>query len=199
MSVDKQENPKVPADVVTANQAQAMAVGELIRLRAVQEEDLAALAALLAESPRPREPLPWTIQRLRKKFEAEKTQGFWTEKWRIYLAVRLSDGQVVGYIDERVRWICRDLHFHVAARESDRDELGRDMLATYMRLTLDWHNQVRVEAWVPACEQQAAGWLTDAGFELEAVFSEVFMYQGHPEAEQLWGWVNPQLESGAGS
>jgi len=106
---------------------------------------------------------------------------------------------VVGYIDERVRWICRDLHFHVATRESDRDELGRDMLATYMRLTLDWHNQVRIEAWVPACEQQAPAWLTDAGFELEAVFDEVFMYQGRPEAEQLWGWVNPQLSSGAGS
>jgi RimJ/RimL family protein N-acetyltransferase len=173
-------------------------MGELIRLRAVQEEDLESLAALLAESPRPREPLPWTVQRLKKKFEAEKTQGLWTEKRHFYLAVRLSDGQVVGYIDEREQWICRDLHFHVASRESARDELGRDMLATYMRLTLDWFDQVRIEAWVPACEQQAQQWLADSGFQLEVVFEEMFMHQGRPEAEQLWGWVNPQLESGAG-
>jgi len=199
MSVDKQESQRVPADVVTANQAQAMAVGELVRLRAVQEEDLAVLAALLAESPRPREPLPWTAQRLRKQYEAEKTLGLWTEKRRIYLAVRLSDGHVVGYIDERVQWICRDLHFHVASLEPDRDELGRDMLAAYMQLTLDWHNQVRIEAWVPACDQQAQSWLAGAGFELEVVFNEVFMHQGRPEAEQLWGWVNQQLVGEANS
>jgi RimJ/RimL family protein N-acetyltransferase len=192
----QQEPAKVPEDVIAAGQAQAMATGEHIRLRAVLEEDLERLAALLAESPRPREPQPWTEQRLRKQFEAEKTLGLWTEKRRFYLAVRLGDGQVVGYLDERKQRVCRDLHFHVFDGEPDRDELGRDMLAAYMRLTLDWYEQVRIEAWVPACEQQAQQWLVDAGFQLEVVFEEMFMYQGRPEAEQLWGWINPRLENG---
>lgn len=199
MSEAKHDTPKVPEDVAAAGQAQAMATGAYVRLRAVQEEDLAELAALLAETPCPRELLPWTTQRLRKKFNAEKDPGLWGKKERIYVAVRIADGQVVGYIDECVRGVCREPRLHIAARAADRNELGNDMLATYMQSLLDWHDQVRVEAYLLACEEQKQQWLTAAGFELEASLSDMYMHQGKPEALQIWGWVNPRLENGAGS
>jgi len=199
MSEEKKETPKVPEDVIADGQAQTMATGAYIRLRAVQEEDLAVLAALMAETPCPRQLVPWTTQRLKKKYNDEKEPGLWGRQNRFYLAVRIADGQIIGYIDEREQWVCRDLHLHVADREPDRDQLGEDMLATYMRLILEWHDQVRIEAWLLACEEQKQGWLASAGFEREVVFAEMFMHQGRPEAEQLWGWISPRFENGAGS
>jgi RimJ/RimL family protein N-acetyltransferase len=193
----KKDTPKVPEDVIAAGQAQCLGTGSYIRLRAVQEEDLAQLAALMAATPCLRELLPWTAQRLKKKFNDEKEPGLWGRRDRVYLAVRIADGQIIGYIDERERWICRELHLHVAADAADRDALGHDMLAAYMQVVLDWHDQVRVEAHVLACEQQKQQWLATAGFELEASFSEYHMYRGSPEALQFWGWINPRLEDGA--
>ncbi len=199
MSEARTDAPKVPADVIAGRQAQSMATGTYVRLRAVQEEDLEQLAALMAATPCPRELLPWTAQRLRKKYNDEKEPGLWGRRDRVYLAVRIADGKVVGYIDERERWICRDLHLHVAADAADRDALGSDMLAAYMRMVLDWHDQPRFEAHVLACEDHKQQWLAAAGFELEVSFSEYFMHQGRPEALQFWGWINPGVADGAHS
>lgn len=196
MSMELKETPKVPEDVIAAGQKQTMAAGRHVRLRAAQEEDLEALAALLAETPCPRELLPWTTQRLKKKYNDEKEPGLWGRRDRCYLAVRISDGQIIGYIDERQYWVFRDLHLHVADNAADRNALGQDMLAAYMQLVLDWHDQVRLEVFLLECEEQKQQWLAAAGFEREAVFSDYYIHEGRPESLHIWGWINPRLQSG---
>jgi RimJ/RimL family protein N-acetyltransferase len=196
MSLEKKEMPKAPEDVIAAGQAQNMATGTFIRLRAVQEEDLEQLAALLAQTPCPRELLPWTTQRLKKKYNDEKEPGLWGRRERLYLAVRVADGQLVGYIDERERWTCRDIHLHVADGAEDRDALGGDMLSAYMRMILDWHDQVRFEVFLLASETQKQQWLAAAGFEREVVFTDYYMHEGRSDSLYIWGWINPRLENG---
>ena len=51
--------------------------GEHIVLRPVLEKDLEQLAPLMAQNPCERKPTPWTLQRLKKKFEDEKDPGLW--------------------------------------------------------------------------------------------------------------------------
>jgi hypothetical protein len=91
------------------------------------------------------------------------------------------------------------VHLHIAASTEDRDALGRDMLAAYMQLVLDWHDQVRFEVFLLDCEKQKQQWLAAAGFEREVVFTDYYMHEGRPESLHIWGWVNPRLESGAES
>jgi hypothetical protein len=71
------------------------------------------------------------------------------------------------------------------------------MLAAYMQLVLDWHDQVRLEAFVLAGENPKQKWLAAAGFEREVVFTDYYMHEGRPESLQIWGWINPRLDSGA--
>jgi hypothetical protein len=70
------------------------------------------------------------------------------------------------------------------------------MLAAYMQLILDWHEQVRIEVFLLACEKQKQQWLTAAGFEREVVFTDYYMHEGRPESLHIWGWINPRLQNG---
>jgi len=168
--------------------------GEHVGLRAVIEGELDALAALMSECPLVmRESQPWTGQKLRKQYGDEKEPGLWTEKRKTYAVVDRG-GALAGFIVQRSRENqLYECSLHVADARDGRDALGRDLLACYMKLLLDWSDPVRIETYILAVEEQKAGWLKSAGFELEASFEEMYMFRGEPATGQIWGWVNPRV------
>lgn len=181
---------QLPAPAAT--EERGFAAGELVVLRPVQETDLAELAQLLAENPYDRHPQPWTPQRLKQKFEDKDKPGLWQERERYFSVVRKTGG-VVGFIHEEDN----DGHtgmwwnsLHIAAALPDREALGRDMLAAYIAYKRRWHNPLRIEFSLAACELDEARWLEEAGFELEVALDDAVLYQGRPQAELVYSWIS---------
>jgi hypothetical protein len=195
--MQKQESQELTQRIAELEHSQRFVEGELAGLRAVTESELDALAALMSECPLVlREMQPWTGQKLRKQFNDEKDPGLWAEKRKTYSVVDRT-GLLCGFIVQRSRENqIFECSLHIADTRPDRDALGRDLLACYMQLLRDWSDPVRIETYILAAEEQKAGWLRDAGFELEASFEEMYMHRGEAATGQIWGWVNPRVIDG---
>lgn len=165
-------------------------------LRPVLEEDLAALAPLLASNPGEPDRLPWTHQRLKKKFEDEKEPGLWGKSMRMLTAVRRDSGEVIGYVKEQkdenpgVFWA----HMHVADGAGDRDTLGPDIIAAYLAYKQRWHDPLRVGFNALGCEADKAGWLETCGFPLELRRERMVLWLGKPEAICTYAWYSDRLK-----
>ena len=169
---------------------QGFAEGGHVVLRPVKEDDLRELARLLAENPYERERLPWTYQRLKKKFEDKDKPGLWDKERKTYVVLRKSGG-VVGFIQETVwqsgkHWC----ELHVADRLADRDTLGADLVQAYFAYMQKWYRPWRISFAILALEQQKADWLTSAGFEKELLFEQAVFYEGKPEALCYFTWIS---------
>ena len=117
--------------------------GEHVVLRPVREADLPELARLLAENPYEREPLPWTHQRLKQKFEDKEKPGLWEDEKRIFAIARKSGG-LVGFVRENQDWsptICWNaMHVDQAAPDRDAVIAARDVDTIY-EVPLAFHDQ----------------------------------------------------------
>ncbi len=169
------------------------AEGRHVVLRPVLEADLADLARLMAENPQ--ESLPWTLQRLKKKFESEKEPGLWGKTDRVFVAVR-THGGVVGYLTERqskqagIFWGFT----HVADGLDDRGELGRDLISAYLAYKQKWHNPLRLSFDILGCEDEKAAWLQAGGFALELKCERMVMHLGRPESICTYAWYSDELK-----
>jgi len=167
--------------------------GGHVVLRPVKEQDLPELARLLAENPFEREPLPWTYQRLKQKFEDKEKPGLWEDRTHYFTIVRKTGG-VVGFLHESEDFnpgVCWN-RLHIDEAAADRDLLGPDAIWAYLEYKRRWHNPHRLSFNILRPEEDKAGWLTQAGFELELVMERVLLYRGVPEAECLYTWLSPQ-------
>lgn len=170
------------------------AEGEHVVLRPVKEDDLRDLAALLAECPCEEKPMPWTHQRLKKKFEDEKEPGLWGKRERHYAVLRKTGG-VVGFLHERDDWSVGIFWcvMHVAEALEDRDELGRDVIAAYLAYKRRWHDPLRISFNALDPEQAKIAWLEHCGLELELTQERYALYQGEPVALKMYTWLGPRL------
>lgn len=176
-------------ETTTTAMERGFAEGELVVLRPVKEDDLRPLAQLMAENPYEHDPTPWTHQRLKQKFEDKEKPGLWERESKVYSVVR-KIGDVVGYIREATQWenMCWcELHIHDGL--ADRDEHGRDLLATYLRYKQRWHKPRRISFALLMLEEQKIGWLTAAGFEQELVFDAAALHLGEPVAIAYFTWI----------
>ncbi|MBN2080971.1 hypothetical protein JW859_02065 [bacterium] len=174
------------------NKQQGFAEGQHVVLRPVLEDDLAALAGLMAENPL--EPLPWTLQRLKNKFEDKDEPGLWGKTARHFVIVR-HNGEVVGFLKESDD-SNRGMHWnelHIKDGLADRDVLGVDTLTAYLAYKQKWHNPLRISFDVLRPETEKATWMVEAGFELELTQERVLFYRGQPEARCLYTWFSEEL------
>lgn len=174
------------------------AEGEHLVLRPVKEADLPELAALMAENPCEYKPLPWTHQRLKKKYEDKDKPGLWDERAKTLVAVRRAGG-VVGFISEERQgddmfW-CK---LHIGDGLSDRGALLADMLSAYRAYKERWHQPRRITFDVLRCEEEKIAALESAGFELEITFERHLLYQGRPEALCLYVWLSDWVKQAPG-
>jgi len=180
---------------VESKPERGFAEGEHVILRPVGENDLRELARLMAECPLLDKQLPWTHQRLKKQFEDEKDPGLWKERDKYFAAVRRERG-LVGFLHEREDWN-RGMYWdsvHVDDRLADRDELGRDIVATYLAYKQRWTDLLRVSFDVLRPEQAKAEWLTASGFELELTRERMVLYLGKAEAILTYTWLSDVLK-----
>lgn len=184
---------------VIANEAQperGFTAGELVVLRPVKEADLSVLARLLAENPYDREPEPWTLQRLKQKFEDKDKPGLWDDQKGRYFTIARRSGGVVGYLYEEFEWAHRGIlwnRFYLGQDLPDRDALGRDALQAYFAYKQRWHDPLRIAFSIASVQPQEAQWLADAGYELELTLPDAVLYRGEPASELLYSWISPQL------
>jgi RimJ/RimL family protein N-acetyltransferase len=173
-------------------QERGFADGEHVVLRPVLEADLAELAPLMAENPL--ETLPWTHQRLKKKFEDKDEPGLWGKSQRYFAIVRKTGG-VVGYLKEQQdanRGMYWNEH-HVKDGIADRATLGLDAVNAYLEYKRKWHNPLRISFDVLRPEQEKIAWLEQAGFEHELTQERVMLYLGQPEARCMYTWFSAEL------
>ena len=183
----------------TNNTVKGFAYGEHTVLRPVVEDDLRELARLMAENPYDGVPVPWTHQRLKKKFEDKDNPGLWGQSARVFAVLRKSSG-LVGYLRERedsnrgVFWN----YFHIAEELPDRAGLGVDVLSAYLGFKRDWHNPLRISFDVVRPEEDKAAWLRDTGFELELTQERKVLHLGQPEAVCTYTWFSAELKQSPG-
>lgn len=170
------------------------AEGEHVILRPVLESDLRELAQLMAEHPL--ETLPWTLQRLKKKFEDKDEPGLWGKSQRYFAIVRRVGG-VVGYLKENEdsnRGMYWNEH-HIKDGLADRAALGLDAVSAYLAYKRKWHNPLRISFDVLRPEEEKSAWMVQAGFELELTQERIMLYRGQPEARCLHTWFSEELLS----
>jgi RimJ/RimL family protein N-acetyltransferase len=166
--------------------------GEHVVLRPVLETDLVELAPLMAENPL--ETLPWTHQRLKKKFEDKDEPGLWGKSKRYFAIVRKTGG-VVGYLKEQQdsnRGMYWNEH-HIKDGLADRAALGHDAVSAYLAYKQKWHNPLRISFDVMRPEEEKIAWVEQAGFKLELTQERVMLYRGQPEARCLYTWFSEEL------
>jgi hypothetical protein len=168
--------------------------GEHIVLRPVLEADLEELWPLLAEAPFEFKTEPWTLQRLKHKFEDKEEPGLWSKTDHLFTVARKCGG-VVGFIREntdhnpRLTWNV----LHVGSAIPDREVLGRDALRAYRDYKLRWHHPLRISFSILDCEDDKAAWLEAEGYPLELPFQRSYFYRGEPRAEVLYTWFSGEL------
>jgi len=171
-----------------AQPERGFATGEHIVIRPVLADDLPDLARLLAENPYEHEPLPWTYQRLKRKYEDKDKPGLWSHNSRTY-TVACKQGGVAGFIRESVdedskHWC----GLHIGLAEPDRDAVGRDVAATYLAFKQRWQRPRRISFALLLAEEQKCQWLEAAGFELELAFKRAYLHQGRPATVVYYTW-----------
>jgi len=178
-----------------ATPERGFAEGEYVILRPVLEADLPELAKLLAENPYDRKPQPWTLQRLKQKFEDKDKPGLWEERERYFAVVRKKGG-LVGFLHEEqggafssMLWNC----FHISLALTDRNEVGPDMLRAYFAYKQRWHDPQRIGFSISSVQPDEAQWLAAAGYELELIIPHAVLYRGEPASELVFSWISPRL------
>jgi RimJ/RimL family protein N-acetyltransferase len=165
--------------------------GELTRLRPVLEADLPALAPLLAEAPLgfSFEREPWTLQRLTKRFEDEKSPGLWSARKRYYMVTDTAGTPVGALFEEVGRLGGSEILFHVALARPDRDALGPDMLRAFLAYKCSWQNCPRLESAVLEPQAAERAWLAACGFEHEIHCAEAWLHQGRYVGLEIYAWL----------
>ena len=185
---------------VSSNQDQQVkgfATGEHVVLRPVLEDDLAALAVLLANNPGEPDRQPWTHQRLKKQFDDEKEPGLWGKSTRVLAALRKDTGEVIGYLKERrddnpgVVWAW----LHVADGTAERETLGPDIIRAFLAFKQRWHDPLRISFDVLGCEADKARWLDGCGFPLEVRRERMVLWLGQPQAVCTHTWYSERLKA----
>lgn len=167
--------------------------GALTRLRPVLERDLAGMVALMNEAPLgfTWEGFPWSVARLRKKFEDEKEPGLWGQRQR-FLAATDLDGALVGVLhEEQERNGQVGLEFHFALACPERREMALDALGSYRSYRCDWYNTPRIEVNLLAPQQDEMRWLLELGFHHDMSCPRIKLYLGRPEALEIFSWCQP--------
>jgi hypothetical protein len=167
--------------------------GSLTRLRPVLESDLAVLAPLMSEAPRgfSWDNHPWTVQRLKKKFDDEHKPGLWSAKER-WLAITDPQGAICGLLmEERDFNGHSDIEFHIRLSHPQRAALGRDALEAYLQLKQRWFNPTRIQAAVLSVQADERSWLEACGFNFEFTAKRTFMYLGQAVDLDILAW-HPQ-------
>ncbi|MCC7477377.1 GNAT family N-acetyltransferase [bacterium] len=167
--------------------------GQLTRLRPVLERDLEGLVELLNEAPLGFnwEGYPWSLPRLKKKFEDEKEPGLWGQRQR-FLAATDLDGALVGVLhEEQERSGQVGLEFHFALARSDRGQLGPDALQAYMDYKRNWFNTPRIECNLLSPQEAEIGWLLALGFIHDMSCQRVRLHLGQAAALEIFSWCQP--------
>jgi hypothetical protein len=175
------------------------ATGAQVTLRPVLESDLPELAAFLAANPGEPDRLPWTLQRLKHRFEDKEAPGLWDSKnsKHVFAVLRKESGELLGYLREREDWShgvywC---HFHLADGLPDLPELTADMLKAYREYKQAWHDPLRISFDILDCEAVKARELTAAGFELEVRRERMVLWLGQPQAICTHTWISERLQA----
>jgi hypothetical protein len=169
--------------------------GEHAKLRPVLEADLPALARVMAEAPFgfSWEREPWTVQRLKKKFEDEKEPGLWNRTSKFYV-VTDQTGVLVGALREELdRLNGCDVELHIALARGDRDALGQDALRSYMEYKRGWQGTLRIDMALLPVQAAEREWLLANGFERHLRCEEAWLYRGELLPLEIYGWLAPEV------
>lgn len=177
--------------------------GERLTLRPVQTGDLAQLAAVMAEDPLPHRQQPWTLDRLKKEFEDEKSPGLWSDTARMFVAV-LEDGTVAGYVEENPQaWLhALLLYLHVLDGLPEREALGQELVDLHLAYRRRWYNDSLLLIDVVEPDQAKAEWLKRAGFSFEMRMERSALFLGRAVARDTYSLfsaerlADPDLSTG---
>ena len=165
--------------------------GELTGLRPVLEGDLEALVHLLNESPLPfGDNIPWTVARLKKKYEDEKKPGLWDEEQRWYAVMKLADNTLCGILRE-THWRTGEygLKLHIADSNPRRCELMSDALRTYVRFKDGFANASRINIDFLDIETEKEACLTEVGFIPQGRIPGVCFHLGERRDYIVYSWI----------
>jgi RimJ/RimL family protein N-acetyltransferase len=175
-----------------------LAFGEHTALRPVLEDDLPALAKLMAENPAEPERQPWTLQRLKARFDDKDNPGLWSskDKLRLHVIVRSGGGEVVGYLREHEDWHGGVYynHIHVNEQLAGWQGLLRDALRTYRSYKCEWFAVLRISYDILGCEEEKAQCLESEGYALELRMERMYLWLGKPQARCTHTWISERLE-----
>jgi RimJ/RimL family protein N-acetyltransferase len=165
--------------------------GELTGLRPVLEGDLEALVHLLNESPLPfGDNVPWTLARLKKKYEDEKEPGLWDDEKRWYAVTELVDNSLCGVLRE-THWRTGEfgVKLHLAHSNASRRELMTDAVLTFVRFKEGFSNANRINIDFLEIEEDKAASLADVGFIPQGRIPGVCFHLGQPCDYILYSWI----------
>jgi len=196
MSEEQERREGAAAEAAEQKREVGFAEGEHVVLRPVLEADLPELAKLLAANPCDSKPQPWSLQRLKKRFEDKDDPGLWGKDERYFAVVRKTGG-IVGFLREACEW--KDGMYwnrlYIGEEHGDRDALGRDTVASYLAYKRKWHAPRRISFDVLRVEPGIGEWLSQAGFACEVTFELSMLYRGQPEALCVWAWLSDEVRS----
>jgi hypothetical protein len=183
---------------IETSKLKGLAEGEHIRLRPVQEADLAELARIRAQIPAGRRPLPWTQQRLRKSFENPEKPGLWGEHSKVY-ACTDKEGRVVGLlIEEFEAWIQSfNITFQIDEQHSDSEALGRELVAVYLAYLTGWFDPGMVVCEVLDNDARKLAWLAVAGFVRDLHMQRTDLHHGEYAGRIACVWRSAARLAGA--
>jgi hypothetical protein len=180
--------------VPAAARETGFAEGAHVVLRPVMEGDLPELAKLLAANPCDDNPLPWTLQRLKKKFEDKDEPGLWGKSDRYFAVVRLTGG-LAGFLRERqdqgsnVYWN----QFYIDAGIEDYLAAGCDALAAYLAYKRKWSNPPRVSFEILSRQHELAEILAASVFEFEIALDNWMLHSGQPDSLHVYSWLSDEV------
>jgi hypothetical protein len=164
--------------------------GALTRLRPVLAADLPRVVELLSASPRNIEDeKPWTVARLKKKFEDEKEPGLWGKEKRWYLVVTPDEAIIGVLIEDQNRSGEIWLDFSFDMQLADRDSLALDGLRTYLRYKRDYHNIPRAYCFVLDVQLAELKWLKQLDFIYQAQLPQCVLHLGERHDALLYAWI----------
>jgi hypothetical protein len=175
---------------------QGFTAGRHVVLRPVLDSDLEELWPILAQNPYEYEPLPWTHQRLKQKFEDKEELGLWGSNEKYYAVVR-SQGGLVGFLREegegnpRITWNT----FHLGAAIADREELYRDLLTAFRAYHERWSHALRISFITGGSEREKHSALEASGYAKEIVFERSHYYLGELADEMVHTWCSAEIEA----
>lgn len=167
--------------------------GELTRLRPVLERDLAGMVELMNEAPLgfTWDGFPWSLPRLKKKYEEEKEPGLWGQRHR-YFAICDLEGRLCGVLhEEHERNGQVGIEFQLASDREDREQLGPDALSAYLAYKKNWFNTPRIEVNLLSPQEAEQRWLLALGFNHDMSCPRIKLHLGEAVALEIYSWCQP--------